>query len=110
MLNRVPLRGGLLIFFAVALGFTYLLAAMSFGLAMNPRLWRAVMFVGLNYILIAFGRDFVLGAIKTSTSHKEWWRVLDYSVFAGLCVAAALIRLAASMRRRWAMNHTRIGE
>jgi len=100
ILDRVPLHGGLLVFFAVALAFTYLLAAMSFGLRLNPLLWRVVMFLGLNYILIAFGRDFVLGAIKTSTTHKEWWRVLDYTVFAALCVAALLIRLAASMRRR----------
>jgi hypothetical protein len=106
ILDRVPLHGGLLVFFLVAIVFTYLLAALSFGLAeaLGPVLWRTLMFLGLNYILIAFARDFVLGAIKTGTTHRELWRVLDYSFFAALCLAAPLLRLAASVRRRWEMK------
>jgi hypothetical protein len=104
ILNRVPLHGGLLVFFAVGVAFTYLLAALSFGLkeAIGPQLWRIVMFLGLNYILIAFGRDFVLGTIKAA-NHPSW-HLLDYGVFAGLCIAAASLRFAAAMRRRWEMG------
>ncbi|HEX3756516.1 MAG TPA: hypothetical protein VHV26_15705 [Rhizomicrobium sp.] len=97
LLNRVPLHGALLIFFALAIVFTYLLAALSFGLAdlLGPALWRAIMFLGLNYILIAFARDFVLGAIQSEVRHREFWRLLDYGFFAGLCIIAPLLRLSA---------------
>lgn len=102
VLDRIPLRGGLLVFFATAIFFTYLLAALSFGLAdwLGPRLWRAIMFLTMNYILIAFARDFVLGAIKAQTAHLELRHLLDYSFFTALCIAAPLLCLAASARRR----------
>src|SRR3954471_23087155 len=62
MLGRIALTGGLLLFFVIGLFFTYLLAALSFGGAgaMGPQAWRIVRFVGMNYILIAFARDFFL--------------------------------------------------
>jgi hypothetical protein len=106
ILNRLPLHGGLLVFFLVAIFFTYLLAALSFGLkdAIGPQLWRILVFVGLNYILIAFARDFVLGTVKAGTTNPQWWHLLDYGVFAGLCIAAASLRFAAAMRRHWEMR------
>ena len=52
-------------FFLVALFCSYLLALLSFGVGMRNlgRLWRPLLFLGTTYILIAFGRDFVLGAL-----------------------------------------------
>jgi hypothetical protein len=102
ILGRVPLHGGLLVFFVLALVFTYLLAALSFGLSkrLPPAAWRALMLLGSNYILIAFGRDFVLGAIQSEIRQRGFWHLLDYGFFAGACVAALLLRLAAMPRVR----------
>jgi hypothetical protein len=107
ILNRVPLQGGLLVFFAVAIVWTYLLAALSFGplsKALGPKLWRLLMFLGLNYILLAFARDFVLGVIYSWEAHRYFWQLVNYVPFASLCIAAPLLRFAASAQRRWGMR------
>jgi hypothetical protein len=103
LINGLPLGGRRALFFGVGLFFTYLLAMLSFGLAkgLNPVLWRGLMFVGMNYILVAFARDFVHGALYI---HQPAWRVLDYSVFASLCLGAPLLRIAASLRARGAVR------
>jgi hypothetical protein len=104
ILSRVPLQGGVLVFFAVALVWTYLLATLSFGRlsdALGPRLWRLLMFLGLNYILLAFARDFVLGVIDAWDAHRNFWQLVKYAPFASLCIAAPLLRIAALAQRRW---------
>jgi len=104
ILNRLPLQGGVLVFFAVALVWTYLLAILSFGRlseALGPRLWRLLMFLGLNYILLAFARDFVLGVIDAWDTHRNIWQLVKYAPFALLCIAAPLLRIAALAQRRW---------
>src|SRR5271165_4202829 len=65
VIGQIPLQGGLLLFFLVALFGTYLLALLSFGVGMRNlgRLWGPLLFLATTYILIAFGRDFVLGAL-----------------------------------------------
>jgi|SRR5271154_1462817 len=107
ILGRIPLQGGLLVFFAVAIVWTYLLAALSFGQlskALGPRLWRLLMFLGLNYILLAFARDFVLGVIHSWDAPRYFWELAKYAPFALMCIAAPLLRIGAAAQRRWEMR------
>ena len=101
LLGRVALTGGLLIFFLVGLFWVYLLAALSFGgaKAMGRQAWRITRFVGMNYILIAFGRDFVLPILRPKPAQHTLAHVLAYAPFAALAVAAPLLVLAVSLRR-----------
>jgi len=98
IIGQIPLRGGVLWFFLVALFFTYLLALLSFGIGMRilGRLWRPLLFVATTYILIAFGRDFVPGALEAKTEH--WRYAAEYVPFAVLSLIAIPLRLAAFLR------------
>lgn len=102
ILGRIALSGGLLLFFMIGLFWTYLLAALSFGgaRAMGPRAWGIVRFVGLNYILIAFCRDFLLPVLHPKPAQHTVAHVLAYAPFAILSVAAPLLVLATSLRPR----------
>ncbi|WP_428485066.1 hypothetical protein [Rhodopila sp.] len=105
--QRLPLGGTLFVFFAIGLFWTYLLMALSFGrlsAALGPRLWRLLRIVGMNYILIAFARDFVLSVLHTNVAHHAAWYLLGYVPFAGLCVAAPCLSLAATLHRGWGMR------
>jgi hypothetical protein len=100
VLGRVPLTGGLLLFFLVALFFTYLLAALSFGgvKALGPA-WPPLRFIGMNYILIAFGRDFILPVIHPKPTQYNLAHFSAYAPFAALSIAAPLLVLAVALRR-----------
>jgi len=100
ILGRVPLAGGLLLFFLVALFFTYLLAGLSFGgvKALGPA-WPVLRFLGMNYILIAFGRDFLLPVIYPKPAQVNLGHFLFYAPFLLLSFAAPLLVLAASIRK-----------
>jgi len=102
LLGRIALTGGLLIFFLVGLFFVYLPAALSFGgvQAIGRQAWRVIRFVGMNYILIAFGRDFVLPILHPKPAQHTLAHVLAYAPFAVMSVAAPLLVLAASLRPR----------
>lgn len=102
LLGRIALSGGLLLFFAVGLFWIYLLAALSFGgaRAMGRQAWRITRFVGMNYILIAFGRDFVLPILHPKPAQHTLAHFLAYAPFAALSVAAPLLVLAVSLRPR----------
>lgn len=104
VIGQIPLRGGVLWFFLVALLCTYLLALLSFGIGKRNvgRLWRPLLFVGTTYILIAFARDFVLGALAFRT--QNWLYAAEYVPFALLCLIAILLRLAAFLRRRFGIR------
>jgi hypothetical protein len=106
ILGRVPLHGWLLWFFVAGIFFTYLLAVLSFGAAerLGPALWQPLMFVAMNYILIAFARDFFVGALRSQELHREWWRITDYSILALLCIVAPMLRFWAALRRRGDMR------
>ena len=99
LMGRVPLSGGLLIFFMVGLAFTYLLAFLSFGgaRALGP-LWKPLRFVGMNYILIAFARDFVLPVLYPKPTQYNVAHFAAYAPFAAACVAAPLLVLALALR------------
>jgi hypothetical protein len=100
ILGRVPLSGGLLLFFLIALLFTYLLAGLSFGgvKALGPA-WLPLRFVAMNYILIAFGRDFVLPVIHPKPVQVNLAHFLFYAPFMLASIAAPLLVLAAHARR-----------
>jgi hypothetical protein len=98
--GRVPLQGGLLWFFLVALFFADLLVMLSFGVGIHRlgRLWHPLLVLGTTYILIAFGRDFVLGALYVTT--QSWAYAAEYVPFALLSLIAIPLRLAALARQR----------
>jgi hypothetical protein len=101
IMGRVPLSGGLLLFFLIGLLFTYLLALLSFGgaKALGP-FWPPLRFVGMNYILIAFARDFVLPVIYPKPTQYNLAHFIAYAPFAIASIAAPLLVLAAMTRRR----------
>jgi hypothetical protein len=96
---QVPLQGWVRWFFLAALFVTYLLAMLSFGA--GPRLagraWRPLLFLGTSFILLAFGRDFVLGALDSDVA--DWRYALAYVPFAMLTLAAVLLRVGAFLQR-----------
>jgi len=96
ILGKVPLSGGLLLFFLIALFFTYLLAALSFGgvKALGPA-WPPLRFLGMNYILIAFARDFILPVIHPKPEQYNLAHFVAYAPFAAMSIAAPLLTMAA---------------
>ena len=108
--GHVPLSGSMFVFvfFTIGIVWTYLLAALSFGglsRALGPRPWRLLRFLGMNYILLAFARDFVPPVIHSGIVHQEFWQSVSYAPFAAMSVAAPLLCLAAAGHRRWGMRH-----
>jgi hypothetical protein len=105
LMGRVPLSGGLLLFFMVGLAFTYLLAFLSFGGArtLGP-LWRPLRFIGMNYILIAFARDFVPPVLYPKPAQYNAAHFVAYAPFAAACIAGPLLVLAMTLRQRAALK------
>src|SRR3954464_13863069 len=100
ILGRVPLSGGLLLFFLIALFATYLLAGLSFGgVKALGAAWPPLRFVAMNYILIAFGRDFVLPVLYPKPAQLNIGHFLFYAPFMLASLAAPLLVVAAYMRR-----------
>jgi hypothetical protein len=85
------------VFFGIAVFWTYLLAILSWNhlsAKMNPRVWRFVRIVGVEYIAYAFWIDF---AIHTFGSGIE--NAVVYLPFVTLAVAGPALRLAAALKR-----------
>jgi hypothetical protein len=101
VIGQIPLQGRILWFFLVALLCTYLLVLLSSGIGIRNlgRLWRPLLFLGTTYILIAFGRDFVLGALAPNV--RYWRYAAEYVPFALLSLIAIPLRLAAFLRQRF---------
>ena len=99
--SRPPLSGLLLVFFSVGLFWTYLLALFSFG-GLSKLLgaggWQTLRVVGLNYIMLAFARDFVPTALHGTENYGSW-RLVQYAPFAALCLAGPLLVLVATAWR-----------
>jgi hypothetical protein len=92
---------GVLVFFGVAVVFTYLLALFSIGnvQAVHPRWWWLLRTVGMNYIAYAFFVDFMKDPLHGDIKH-----VVKYLPFATLAVLGPFLRLAAwtlQMKGRW---------
>ncbi len=104
VIGQIPLRGGILLFFLAGLFCTYLLVLLSFGIGTRNlgRLWRPLIFLSTTYILIAFGRDFLLDAPHQLTQH--WLSFVEYVPFTLLSVIAIPLRLAAFLRQRFELS------
>ena len=100
ILGRVPLSGWLLLFFLIALFATYLLAGLSFGgVKALGAAWPPLRFAAMNYILISFGRDFVLPVLYPKPAQLNLGHFLFYAPFMLASFAAPLLVVAANMRR-----------
>jgi hypothetical protein len=101
LIGQIPLQGGLLAFFLSALVCAYVLTLLSFGIGTRSlgRLWRPLLLLATTFILIAFGRDFVLGALDPNIRH--WRYAAEYVPFALLSLIAIPLRLAALLRQRF---------
>ena len=104
VIGQIPLQGGLLWFFLAALFCTYLLVLLSFGVGMRNlgRRWRPLLVLATTYILIAFGRDFVLGALDQKI---QFWRyAVEYVPFVLLSLIAIPLRLTAFLHQRFGLR------
>jgi len=80
------------VFFCVALVLTYVLALLSIpliNLRISPALSRGIRLLSVEYIALAFLRDFL-----RLPMHGSWLERLSYLPFIALAVVAALLRLA----------------
>jgi hypothetical protein len=84
-------------YFIVALVFAYLLALLSIrrlGVKLTPTVGRTIRFLGVEYIALAFLRDFL--AVPPHATLLQWFAYLP---FIALAVAAGLLRL-----RQWSIR------
>lgn len=89
---KPPLPLHLAIYFGIGLLFMYVLALFSIpslAAKLPPPLWRALRIVGMEYIALAFLRDFLQGPFDLKAGH-----LIAYTPFALLGVGALLLRLA----------------
>jgi hypothetical protein len=87
---------GAMVFFWIGIFCTYLLALFSLPRlrsALDPRLWRILRVIALEYIAIVFTADFI-------SLHAHALGTLSYLPFALVLVAGAGLRLAAFWDRR----------
>ena len=86
-----------LIFFGIAAIWTYVLAILSIkrlSALLNPRVWRTVRTVGVEYISLAFLTDFAKNPFQGGVL-----AVANYLPFLALAIAGPLLRLAALVKR-----------
>jgi hypothetical protein len=87
-----------LIFFGVAVFWTYLIALLSvdsFAAKLNARTCRILRTLGVEYIALAFFIDFFKNPFQNGFAH-----IASYAPFVVFSVAGPLLRLAAMGRRR----------
>ncbi len=86
-----------LIFFGIAAIWTYVLAILSIkrlSARLNPRVWRTVRTVGVEYIALAFLTDFAKNPFQDGVLG-----VANYLPFLALAIAGPILRLAALVKR-----------
>ena len=87
---------GVFVFFGIAAVWTYTLAIFSIRRlrgAIADAVWRLLSFVGLNYILLAFVRDFIGAHFEFNTNY-----LVGYLPFILLCILAPSLRFIAVTR------------
>jgi len=92
-----PPGRGSLVFFGVAVFFTYLLALLSFGWfagRLSPRAVSVIRTVGVEYIALAFLVDFVSPPLTVSLKYA-----VTYGLFLALIVLGYAVRIIALLRR-----------
>jgi hypothetical protein len=90
-------RRSTLIFFGIAVFWTYLLAILSWhhlSSRLNPRVWSMVRTVGVEYIAFAFWTDFAMQIFAGGMVN-----FIVYLPFVILAVAGPALRLAAALKR-----------
>jgi hypothetical protein len=86
-----------LIFFGIAAIWTYVLAILSIkrlSARLNPRVWRTVRTLGVEYIGLAFLTDFAKYPFQGGVLD-----VANYLPFLALAIAGPILRLAALVKR-----------
>src|SRR5271167_221084 len=89
-----------LIFFGIAAFWTYLLALLSVrrvSATLNPRVWKILRAIGVEYISFAFLYDFARNPLQGGFLH-----VVEYLPFLIMAVVGPLLRLAALMKKQQA--------
>jgi len=84
---------GVFLFFGPVAALTFILAILSFGnlhTMLGPKPWRLLRTIGMNVILYAFLKDFMLDTLHGGIQH-----IVEYLSFAAMAIAAPLLRLAA---------------
>lgn len=85
-----------LLFFGIAVFWTYLLAILSFNRLfskLNPLVWRVLRTVGIEYIAFAFLTDFAQHTFQGGALNT-----IVYLPFVTLAAAGPLLRLAAALK------------
>jgi hypothetical protein len=91
---------GPMVFFWIGIFCTYLLALFSLPrlrAALDPRLWRILLAIALEYIAVAFAADFILAPLQASGLEKY---PVTYLPFALLLVSGAGLRFVSFWDRR----------
>jgi D-alanyl-lipoteichoic acid acyltransferase DltB (MBOAT superfamily) len=86
-----------LIFFGIAAIWTYVLAILSIkrlSARLNPRVWRTVRILGVEYIALAFLVDFAKNPFEDG-----FLNFANYFPFLALAIAGPVLRLAALVKR-----------
>jgi hypothetical protein len=95
--TEVPSRQTL-IFFGIAVFWTYLIALLSFdsfAAKLGARTCRILRIIGVEYIALAFFVDFFKSPFQNGFAH-----IASYAPFVVLSVAGPVLRLAAMVKRR----------
>jgi hypothetical protein len=105
--HHPPLTGWILVFFLTAAFLTYLLTISSFGglsRALSSKRWRWLRTIAVNYIWLAFARDFV--PVLFNSPKRYDLGTVEYSTLALMAIAAPLLVAAASVVGRWRTSPT----
>jgi hypothetical protein len=95
--STTPFPRSPLIFFSVGVFWIYLLAILSIrrlSARLDPRIWRVVRILGIEYIALVFLVDFAKNPF-----HGGAVNLIGYLPFLALAIAGPLLRLAAAVKR-----------
>jgi hypothetical protein len=107
VLYTSPQPASELLFFGMAVFWTYLLAAVSLtklSVRLDPRVWRILRTVGVEYIALAFLVDFARYRFDGG-----FFNAVYYLPFLVLAIAAPALRLAAFVKRTIEKKRTLVG-
>jgi hypothetical protein len=103
-----PMSRAKAVYFSVALVFAYLLALLSIkrvGAKLSPTLNHKIRLIGVEYIALAFLRDFL--GVPTHATAMQW---MAYLPFIALAVMAGLLRLTRAFLNRSTASYISEGD
>jgi D-alanyl-lipoteichoic acid acyltransferase DltB (MBOAT superfamily) len=95
------------IFFGIAAIWIYVLAILSIKRVvarLNPKVWRVVRTLGVEYIALAFLVDFAKNPFQSSVAD-----LIAYLPFLALAIAGPILRLAAAAKRSHQIRRLAVG-